>query len=184
MAVINEPERAPNPLFLVGPVGSGKSHLLAMIEEGIGGKRVLRIAASEYVDKLLLAIREQRHHVEENDVLLLDDFGMAVRDKPFTERELVLQIEGVVKRGGQVVATSDRAASIGEAVTLGYPDDAARLEILRRLAESRRLTLSPRNLRELAGKTPASPRELQSIVARLAAEEMASPSKSPRRRGR
>ena len=178
LAVVDDPAHAPNPLFLVGPVGSGKSHLLIAIEEALRARRpeakVVRTATATLIDRIIHAIRVDTPFAEDADVLLLDDLGLAVAGKENTEKEIHRQIDKAVLRGAQVVVASDKAPLRGAVVQIGYPDQNARIEIVRSLAESRGLALPPERLRALAGRSLVSPRVLQNAIARLAADALSS----------
>jgi len=56
---------------------------------------------------------------------------------------------------------------------IGYPDGAARVEIARRAAEMRGVALSDDALCVLAKRLTGNPRQIQSSIARIAAEDSA-----------
>lgn len=161
-----------NPLVIHGPVGSGKSHLLQAIEHAMRVE-VVRMPAREYVAGLIDTMREVDTHLPAcppGSALLLDDLGLAVRKMPQTARALFARLDELVSHGVQVVITTDAPPKQwGVAVEVGYPDVDARVEILRRAAASRNLTLDDEDLRELADAI-TTPRELHGAVARIAAE--------------
>jgi chromosomal replication initiator protein len=182
---------APNPLFLYGPVGSGKTHLLHAIAQRSRAKRpeagVKRMVTRALVDRLISAIRadevsDWRKNLMTLDCLLLDDFSLA-EDRRKAAEELLRQFGEWVSAGVQIVVTCDarsveRSLEWGRralwtdvgAIELHYPDRDARIEILRRVAAARALLLSEERVEELAGHCSAGARECQSLVARIAAE--------------
>jgi chromosomal replication initiator protein len=198
VAFADEVPGAGNPLFLHGPVGSGKSHLLHAIAHAVRTRRpeanVVHLAARAYVEMLAAAFREPEEHAFHESmaaagVLLLDDLGMAVRNQPSTEKSLYRDVRALIRRDVRVAIASDAPPKydLGEhaaVVELAYPDKAGRIEILRRATAARKLALSDEQLRRLAGRRPCSPRELQSLAARLAAEAALTPSPPPPARAR
>lgn len=190
VAIAANSEDAPNPLFLHGPTGSGKSHLIHAVSHAIRRHRpqaiVQQIAADAYVASLVAAIRRNQPHAFAHcEALLLDDFP-AMGDTPATEEGILHRVTRLVSSGVQVVVTSaappgtavsERLASLPRAgiAELAYPDRDARAEILRRAAMTRGVTLTESLLHSLADQCAGSPRTLESVVTRIAAEAMISP---------
>jgi chromosomal replication initiator protein len=181
IAMSERRDDAPHPLFLCGPTGSGKSHLLHAIADAL---RARVVSAESWINSLVDAIRADqldalRGSLAETGALLLDDFGSAA-DRPHTRAEMLAQIEKLVQRGVSVVATTHEPASTvrsfidgtasGRVVEIGHPDLAARIEIARRLALSRDVVLSSAMLQSIARRTSGSPRKLQGVILRITAE--------------
>jgi chromosomal replication initiator protein len=104
---------AHNPLFLVGPTASGKTHLLRSIEHAMRGSRVLRTSAFALADDLVRAFRSDqvaafRESLMTLDVLLVDDFLHHPRH-PLIEREIFDFLESAIDRGTKVVIVADEA---------------------------------------------------------------------------
>jgi chromosomal replication initiator protein len=178
-------ERFDGALFLHGPTGSGKSHLLRAIEHRMHGRRpearIVRLATEQVIVSLLGAIRLDefaafRDSFHTIDALLLDDFPLWPGLEN-TRTEIVLRIEELLGRGAQAVVVCPappRGMRLPEQTTLvevGYPDKPARLEIARRAAAARGLMLPDEALDALAARL-TTPRELQSAIACLALEAM------------
>jgi chromosomal replication initiator protein len=168
-------DRGGAPLVLLGPCGSGKSHLLHAIAHELRktGANVLRVSAAELTDSLVASFRRDSLRTFEQrlasfDAVLVDDMRW-LADKPVTEGEMSRQLGAVAARGVAVVVTSDRPLNFPIAnsrmVTLGYPDDAARLEIARRVAAEHGLPLQ-----EDLATQPCSAPELRSRILRVVAE--------------
>lgn len=192
VAVAEKPGSAHNPLFLYGRTGSGKSHLLHAIAHANRSHRrhanVLYLAAEAFIARLLHAIRVDevgafRRSITTVDVLLLDDLPRTL-DRGHTQEGIFLILEESLMNGVQVVVASEmpptdmriveqRSRPLFERaliVEVGYPDQVARFEIARRAAEMRGVALSDDALRYLAERLTGSPREIQSVIARIAAE--------------
>jgi len=111
MAVAHNPPAAHNPLVLFGPTGSGKTHLLYAIEEGlrIAEMKVMRSPAADFVARMIDAIRRDemsafRQSLDAIDAMLLDDVWLG--DKELTMRELLMSLDGPLMRGAQIVLTT------------------------------------------------------------------------------
>lgn len=119
-AVGAEPAARYNPLVIVGPAGSGKTHLLHGIGNAIaatGVERVACLSAVEFSDQLIEAIdRDQvgawRARMRRLGALLLDDVHvLAQRER--TQEELFVLFNQLFERGTQLVFTAtSRPASL------------------------------------------------------------------------
>lgn len=192
VTVGESPGDAHNPLLLSGPSGSGKSHLLRAIANSMHSHRpeasIVRTTGHAMATDLAEAIR--LHQVEafqssltRVDALLVDDLELRPkRDRTF--RAIVEVLAKVVEAGAQVVVASGMDARYGRmferriqsrfgrvlAAELGYPSMAGRMEIARRAATLRGVHLPPGALRFIARRSTGNPRELQGMIARIAAE--------------
>ncbi len=101
---------AENALFLYGPSGVGKTHLLHSIEHELRSRRpeanVVRLAAEELIGKMLHAYRYDtepsfQELLNTIDVLLLDHVLFDAR-KQRTNEALELQLCAMVDRGTHV----------------------------------------------------------------------------------
>jgi chromosomal replication initiation ATPase DnaA len=108
---------APNPLLLIGPTRSGKTHLLYAIERELRtrGVNALRLTTHDFVMRIIEAIgndtmEDFRQSFDSIDALLLDDAYVG-NDRPATAEELLLIVERVRARGVPVVLTSHVARS-------------------------------------------------------------------------
>ena len=181
--VVRNPKRAPNPLFLCGPTGSGKSHLLHAIEHALRSRHprasILRISAQALIDLLIAAIRSDevrawRQSLAELDALLVDDFRFGAHQQ-YTQEAILVTLEELVSSGVQIVAASDAGpANRALMVQVGYPDADARVQIARNAALRHGVALSDNALRSLSKRIAGSPRRLQSAIVRMAAEAILS----------
>jgi chromosomal replication initiator protein len=194
MDVAENPDCSHNPLFLYGPTGSGKSHLLHAIAHAMRTRQrnVLHVAAETFVARFIDAIRSDevgafRHSIAAVDALLLDDLPHAL-DKQHTREGIFRELEELLTHGVQVVIASEmppaeikimeqRSRPLFEralVAEIGYPDGPARVEIARRAAKMRGVVLSDDALRFLANRLTGNPREIQSSIVRIAAESVLS----------
>jgi chromosomal replication initiator protein len=180
-----------SPLTLVGPPGSGKTHLL----EGIWRKvretrtlqRVIYLSAEQFTNHFLEALRASgtpnfRRKYRDVELLLIDDVQFFA-GKQSTLVELVHTIDTLVRDGRQVVCSSDRPPTElralgpelitrlagGLVCTLQPADFATRLGILQQLAARQRLQVPGEVLQWLAGQLDGDARHLAGALNRLRA---------------
>jgi chromosomal replication initiator protein len=116
LAVAELPAQAYNPLFLHGPPGIGKTHLLHAIGDYVArygaGLRVRYATIEEFTSEFVEAVRERRtsdfkERFRAADVVLIDDVQfLAGRAK--TREEFFHTFNVLLDSGRQLVMTSDR----------------------------------------------------------------------------
>jgi chromosomal replication initiator protein len=199
-AVIAEPGHRYNPLFLAGPSGVGKTHLLNAIGNELarrGGPsyRVACVGAQLFIDELIAALQDGtierfRARYRAADALLLDDVQF-VAGKERTQEELFHVFNHFHAAGKQLVFASDVAPKYidgleerlrsrfegGLVAELNAPDRALREKLFGRFLTDARVIATPELLAYLAERSAASVRELIGIVHRLcaAAEHLGAP---------
>jgi chromosomal replication initiator protein len=116
LAVAELPAQAYNPLFVYGPPGVGKTHLLHSIGnyvQGFGGGVEVRYTTVEaftnhFVNALQSgATKGFKHAYRSTDVLLIDDVQF-LQSKARTEEEFFHTFNALYEGGSQLVLTSDR----------------------------------------------------------------------------
>jgi chromosomal replication initiator protein len=156
LAVAEMPGQAYNPLFIYGPPGNGKTHLLHAIGNYVrayGGGLTVRYATAEsFTNEFVAAL--QRGNVDafktrfrHVDVLLVDDVQF-LASKAKTEEEFFHTFNALHDTGSQLVLTCDRMPrdldaletrlrerfEAGLLTDIRAPDHATRLTILRKRA--------------------------------------------------
>jgi chromosomal replication initiator protein len=191
-AVAEEPGRRFNPLFLHGPSGVGKTHLLNAVglllgEAGGGGRLVACVSASSFVDELVAALQagtveQWRARYRAADALLLDDVHV-VAAMARTLEELSHLYNPLAGLGKQMVCTRDgppreldglvdrlRTRFEGGLVAaLHPPDRALREELFRRALAHAEVDGAPELFSFLADRAVASAREVHGTANRLLA---------------
>ena len=118
-AVVDMPGAVYNPLFIYGPPGVGKTHLLHAIANGIYAKnpdaRIINIKGEQFTNELLDAIRTGdniafRNKYREADLFLIDDIQF-IAGKEVTQEEFFHTFNALYENGKQIVLTSDRKPS-------------------------------------------------------------------------
>ena len=103
-----------SPLFLHGPCGVGKTHLLRAIAAAAGrDRRSLYCTLEQFTNQLVSALRNNspeslRKRYRSADIVLFDDVYF-VAGKRATQEELFHTFDTVAANGGAVVLASDRS---------------------------------------------------------------------------
>ncbi len=192
LAVAELPGEAYNPLFLHGPPGLGKTHLLGAIGDYMranhGQLNVHYTTAESFTSEFVGSLR--RHGPEafkaryrELDALLIDDVQV-LEGKQRTEEEFVHTFNALFAAGKQIVLSSDRPPEAlsrlaerlrdrfrwGLQVELEPPDLRTRIALLWRLAaDADRDLPEPAVLHEIATRVPANVRVLEGAMTRVLA---------------
>jgi chromosomal replication initiator protein len=192
LAVAELPGEAYNPLFLHGPPGLGKSHLLGAIADYIRrhhpGLNLHLTTAERFTNEFVTALRHSGPEVfkaryRELDALLIDDVQF-LEGKERTEEEFVHTFNALHGAGKQIVLSSDRPPVAlsrlaerlrsrfdwGLTVELGAPDLRTRMALLWRLASDSRVERpDPQAVREIAERIPSNVRLLEGAMTRVLA---------------
>ena len=116
IAVSKTPGQVYNPLFLYGPPGVGKTHLLYAIANGIRKKNpnanIVYIKGDQFTNELIDAIKngrniEFRSKYREADLFLVDDIQF-IAGKESTQEEFFHTFNKLYEEHKQIVLTSDR----------------------------------------------------------------------------
>jgi chromosomal replication initiator protein len=191
-AVIAEPGHRYNPLFLVGPSGVGKTHLLNAIGNELcvrfGEKgRVACVGAQVFIDELIAALQDGtierfRARYRAADALLIDDVQF-VASKERTQEELFHVFNHFQSAGKQLVFASDTPPKTidgledrlrsrfegGLVAEVSLPDRGLREKLFLRFLSDMGLA-APRDLvAYLADRPATSVREIIGTVQRLRA---------------
>ncbi|HSD25467.1 MAG TPA: chromosomal replication initiator protein DnaA [Solirubrobacterales bacterium] len=191
LAVAEAPGEAYNPLFLHGPPGLGKTHLLGSIANYLNRHSpqltvhytTAESFTNEFVSSLHgSAIDSFKERYRRSDVLLIDDVQF-LQGKARTADEFFHTFNALYEGGAQLVITADRVPAEledladrlrdrfewGLTVPLEPPDLATRLVFLGNLAREQSEPLPPDALRALASKTSPNLRVLKGALTRVVA---------------
>ena len=184
-------EVAFNPLFLYGPVGMGKTHLMHAVAWHIRqrdpSRRVLYISAETFMYQFIRAVRFRdqvafKEQFRSVDVLMVDDVQF-ICGKESTQEEFFHTFNALVDNNRQIIISADKSPSDLEGLEdrmrsrLGWglvadlhpTDYELRLSIVEAKAETLGLEI-PRNVMEfLAQRIPSNVRELEGALNRLVA---------------
>ena len=119
IAVSNNPGQVYNPLFIYGPPGVGKTHLLYAIANGIRSNNpdanIVYIKGDQFTIELIAAIQsgkniEFRNKYREADLFLIDDIQF-IAGKESTQEEFFHTFNKLYEEHKQIVMTADRKPS-------------------------------------------------------------------------
>ena len=192
LAVAEMPGLAYNPLFICGPPGLGKTHLLNSIANYVtafgGGTTVRYTTAEAFTNHFLGALHG--HDIDSFkaayrgvDVLLVDDVQF-LQAKARTEQEFFHTFNALHQAGAQIVLTSDRLPrDLGElesrlrerfeaglVTDVRSPDSSTRLTILRKRVQQDAVgQLDPDALQLIAERVTDNVRALEGALIRVVA---------------
>jgi chromosomal replication initiator protein len=191
-AIVAVPGSRYNPLFIHGPSGVGKTHLMNAIGNGLmdgmaGAGSVACVPAQLFVDELIAALQEGtvdrwRARYRAAGALLLDDVQF-VAGKERTQEELFHVFNALYADGKQLVFASDRPPREltgleerlrsrfegGLVVQMQSPDRALRERLYDRFLIDLGITPTPDMLGYLAERPVASVREIIGTANRIVA---------------
>jgi len=189
-AIVGVPGSRYNPLFVHGPSGVGKTHLLNAIGNGLvqaTGGAIACVPAQLFVDELIAALQEGtvdrwRTRYRAASALLLDDVQF-VAGKERTQEELFHVFNALYADGKQLVIASDRPPRElsgleerlrsrfegGLVVQMQSPDRALRERLYARFMRDLGVDPTPEILSYLAERPVASVREIIGTANRILA---------------
>src|SRR3954452_14746352 len=191
LAVAELPGEAYNPLFLHGPPGLGKTHLLGAIADYLRRRRpeltVHYTTAERFTTEFVTALRREpdvfKARYRKLDALLIDDV-QALEGKEHTQEEFVQTFNALHVAGKQIVLSSDRPPEAiarlaerlrdrfewGLRVGIGPPDLRTRTALLWRMTTEVPLEIAdPGVLHDIAGLAAGNVRRLEGALTRIAA---------------
>ncbi len=192
LSVAENPARSYNPLFIYGPAGLGKTHLLHAIGNYVRDvhklTRVRYVSTETLMNEFVDAIRNNagnafRRRYREVDVLLVDDIQFLERSQQLQE-EFFHTFNSLHGAGNQIVLSSDRPPKQiprledrlrtrlewGLITDVQPPEFETRLAILRMKADSEHLAGIPNEvLNFIASNISDNVRVLEGALIRVAA---------------
>jgi chromosomal replication initiator protein len=191
MAVAESPAKSYNPLFIYGPVGLGKTHLMQAIGQEILRKtpraKVLYITSERFTNQLINAIKtgttmKFREKYRNVDCLLIDDIHF-IAGKEATMEEFFNTFNALYDAHKQIVVSSDKPPKEinnmeerlvsrfewGLVTDIQAPDFETRTAILRKKAERENLHIRDEVTFFIAEKIKSNIRELEGALIRVVA---------------
>ena len=181
-----------NPLFVYGPTGVGKTHLLYAIANHVmelhPELKVMYVRGDQFTNELIHAIGERnttefkKKYRYEADVLLIDDVQF-IAGKEQTQEEFFHTFNELYAHKKQIVMTADRKPSdmatledrlrsrFGEGILVGIspPDHDTRLAIIQAKARRLGLALDEETLAYLTDRLRDNVRQIEGALKKLRA---------------
>ena len=192
IAVADRPAQAYNPLFIYGPSGLGKTHLLYAItnelKKKINNIRVIYIKGEDFTNQMIdsmsrQAMTEFRDKYRSCDVLLIDDIHF-IAGKTSTQEEFFNTFNALHEAGKQIIMTSDRPPreiktleerlrtrfEWGLIADIQPPDLELRTAIIKKKAEVFNVSIPEDVLAFLAENLRSNIRQIEGAIKKLGAK--------------
>lgn len=188
-AVVNNPGKVYNPLFIYGGVGLGKTHLLQAIGNELAKKtnKILYTTSEKFTNNYIQSIHGGRAKEFKNiyrnvDLLLVDDVQF-MGGKDGTQEEFFHTFNELHQENKQIVLTSDRPPKSipaiekrlisrfesGMVADVGKPDVETKIAILGKKAIERNFSLPEEVLLYVANNIQNNIRELEGALNKIIA---------------
>ena len=191
LAVAENPAKTWNPLFIYGPSGLGKTHLLYAITNELKKKmqdvRVIYIKGEDFTNQMIdslsrQAMNEFRDKYRSCDVLLIDDIQF-IAGKNSTQEEFFHTFNALHEAGKQIILTSDcppreiktledrlkTRFEWGLIADIQPPDLELRTAIIKKKADQVNVAISDDVLAFLAENLRSNIRQIEGAIKKLGA---------------
>lgn len=198
MSVLKNPGRSYNPLFLYGPSGVGKTHLLqALGNELLKNNpkyKVLYIPSEKFTNELITSLQNQeinkfKEKYKQIDLLIVDDIQF-LSGKEKTQEEFFYIFKDLYEENKQIILSSDRPPKSintledrlrsrfegGMIADLGYPDYETRVAILKNKSNLLNIPIPDDILHFIANQHQRNIRELEGALNNINATIKLNPS--------
>lgn len=180
-----------NPLFIYGPVGVGKTHLMQSIANDVfqkdSSKKIIYITSEEFTNEVVEAIRSNdtarmKRRFRSVDLLIIDDVQF-IAGKDRVQEELFHTFNILIDKSSQVVLSSDRPPqeikklekrlssrfASGLAVDIESPDFELRTAIL--LIKAKKINVDlPIEVAKIIAEKTQDVRSLEGALLRIVTE--------------
>ena len=190
-AVADRPAEQFNPLFIYGPSGLGKTHLMNAIIHEVSSHRpnlnIIYMKGVDFTNQMVdclsrQAMQEFRDKFRSCDMLLIDDIQF-IAGKVATQEEFFHTFDALFEDGKQIVLTSDRPPKeinpleerlrsrfeSGLIADIQPPDLELRMAIIKKKAEQIDLEISEEVLAMLAENLRSNIRQIEGAIKKLGA---------------
>ncbi|MBQ7921362.1 MAG: chromosomal replication initiator protein DnaA [Clostridia bacterium] len=185
-----------NPLFIYGPSGLGKTHLMYAIANRAlkrdPNMKVIYVKGEEFMNQLIEAIRVKsnaafREKYRRADMLLIDDIQF-IAGKESTQMEFFHTFDALYEDHKQIIITSDRPPKelttleerirsrfeAGLITDIQPPDYELRLAILKNKAQHNHMDVPMDVIEFLANNLQSNIRQIEGVIKKLGARNLLS----------
>ena len=193
-AITSQQPGSYNPLFIYGPSGLGKTHLLMAISNEVHKqtpeKNIISVSSETFTNELIAAIPRQtlpefRNKYRKADVLLIDDVQF-IAGKESTQEEFFHTFNELYQDGKQIVLTSDRPPKDiktledrlksrfewGLLTDISPPDFETRIAIINRKADLLQFSVPADVAEFIANRLKTNIRQLEGAVKKMKANQL------------
>ena len=180
-----------NPLFIYGPSGIGKTHLMyaitSKIKEENPDAKIIYIKGEDFTNQLVdslsrQAMNEFREEYRQCDLLMIDDIQF-IAGKTSTQEEFFHTFDALYNNSKQIILSSDRPPKeinpleqrlksrfeMGLLADIQPPDLELRIAIIKKKAEQGKLELTDDVLTYLAENLRSNIRQIEGAINKLCA---------------
>ncbi|MFA5000539.1 MAG: chromosomal replication initiator protein DnaA [Patescibacteria group bacterium] len=189
LAVVENPGKSYNPLFIYGGVGLGKTHLLQAIGHAVAKRtnKILYVTSEKFTNNYIQSVKTGRAKEFKNlyrnvDLLLVDDVQF-MGGKDGTQEEFFHTFNELQQNDKQIVLTSDRPPKSipalekrlisrfesGMVADVGKPDLETKIAILEKKSLERNFPLEKDILAYIAEHVQNNIRELEGALNKVVA---------------
>lgn len=191
LAVVKNPGKVYNPLFLYGGVGLGKTHLLQAIGNHVSledpTRKIFYISSERLTSEIIESLKTKttedlKQRYAKFDILIIDDIQF-IAGKERTQDIFFGTFNELYGRNKQIVLSSDRPPSAipaleerlrsrfegGMIADIGIPDYETRLAILTTKCKEKNFEVDPDSLAYIASNIQKNIRELEGALNRIIA---------------
>lgn len=194
LAVAENPASEYNPLFIYGPSGLGKTHLLWAIINHIrktnSSSKLIYVKGDDFTNQMIDSIRREstaafREKYRRSDVLLIDDIQF-IAGKEGTQEEFFHTFNALYEGHRQIIMTSDRPPrdiktledrlktrfEWGLIADVQPPDFELRIAIMKNKAEALKIKMPGDVIEFLAENLKSNVRQLEGAIKKLGAQSL------------
>lgn len=194
MAVAERPAMDYNPLFIYGPSGLGKTHLICAIVNEIRKKKpdikIIYITGEDFTNQLIDSIKKNdalkfHNRFRNCDILLMDDIQF-IAGKVSTQEEFFHTFNALHQEQKQIILTSDKPPKDidtleerlrtrfewGLIADIQPPDLELRLAIFKQKTEQAKINISDDVLLFLAENLRSNIRQIEGAIKKLSAKSL------------
>ena len=194
LSVANHPAGQANPLFIYGPSGLGKTHLLYAITDRIKKNfpsyKVIYVKGEEFTNQMIDSISrgitsEFREKYRQSDVLLIDDIQF-IAGKESTQEEFFHTFNQLYENGKQIILASDLPPrdiqrleerlrtrfECGVIADINPPDFELRTAIVKKKVQNYNIDFPEEVMNYIASNLTGNVRQLEGAVKRICAQCM------------
>lgn len=191
LAVAQNPSGAYNPLFIHGPSGLGKTHLLFAIQNEVGKrdprKTSLYIRSEDFINEFIESVKnntqmEFKNKYRTPDIFMVDDIQF-IAGKESTQNEFFHTFETLYGENKQIVLVSDRPPKdiqlltdrlrsrfeSGVIVSVGQPEYELKAAIVRQRCQFYKMELSDDVISFIAQHVKSNIRQIEGVLKKIMA---------------